>query len=183
MGIPSDPQLMGGAEAHPIPTLLSAVTGQEVTALTPVPAGFQKEAPGRERPFMVLEGTSRPSPGVSKAKPHKIPSLPTPPLLRLHLLVQNAGKRPGEPLGARLLCTSSLFLPPRRPACYQEVPAPAPPPPPAWAGRGLSLQAPKGSSAYRRLLGGPSVPCPQSRQVPSHQTHPDGRWDRALFSS
>lgn len=36
MGIPSDPQLMGGAEAHPIPTLLSAVTGQEVTALTPV---------------------------------------------------------------------------------------------------------------------------------------------------
>lgn len=47
MGIPSDPQLMGGAEAHPIPTLLSAVTGQEVSALTPVPGSKRK--PREER--------------------------------------------------------------------------------------------------------------------------------------
>lgn len=45
---------------------------------------------------MVLEGTSRPSLGVSKAKPPKIPSLPTPPLLRLHLLVQNAKRGLGS---------------------------------------------------------------------------------------
>lgn len=30
MGILSNPQLMGGVQAHPVPMLLSAVMGQEV---------------------------------------------------------------------------------------------------------------------------------------------------------
>lgn len=49
MGIPSDPQLMGWAEAHPIPTLLSAVMGQEVTALTPALGSKRKPREGRSR--------------------------------------------------------------------------------------------------------------------------------------